>query len=312
MHFSKLIFIAALGLGSSFCFAQDPCEVELHRVEGLVKNERTDEPVVVMGKKGKSGYMYERLTVGNANRIFRHNFDSTQPEKFGAKAVALKTILGNIEVWFFATGEGPVGNNVHHRDVLSSMSRSSTERAQQWLNSMHNMSLIYTERGRLSGQRRTFEEFLQFQYFMDTTFNRLVDASEAIRLRGINHRSRKSSAFDIMMSRAQGYQMTAEYRNGQVVITDFKIDSSITAYQEAEGLNLDSRMQNQLLKTTVSRIGKKLWPNRQPVGMRNSQSLRGSSDLEHPPAAWLRRAGLGPQIAISESGNKIQDLRSYS
>jgi hypothetical protein len=260
------MFRLAFCVYGAFCLAQEPCEYHLSPLDGMVLDQRNDSPLAIDGKKGTSIHVFDRITRGNVQAIFRHTYDPSHPEKLGAKAVALKTVLGQTMVWFFATGEGAVSNNVHHRDVLSFMSQHSTHQAQEWMNSVHETAIYFAERGWLDVPPPPFEVAVKIQDFMDQGFEQVSGASTAAKLRGNNALLRDDHTFRWLLSRAQGFQMTAEFRAGKLFITDFKIDSSITAFQKAYGLKLEDELQTSLLNATNSRIGKKLYLKREPVG----------------------------------------------
>lgn len=77
--------------------------------------------------------LYPFITSENASKIFTHNYDPYSPDKFGAKAVVINLPRKAPQVYFFATGEGPVSWDVHHlpaAEVALNLPRSMNLKSQ--------------------------------------------------------------------------------------------------------------------------------------------------------------------------------------
>ncbi len=72
-------------------------------------------------KRSAQTELFQEVSSANIELIFTYNYDHIDACLFGAKAVSYKTVTGKIEVFFFSQGAGRVENNVHHRDVFSTI-----------------------------------------------------------------------------------------------------------------------------------------------------------------------------------------------
>ena len=238
-------------------YAHQPCESKLRakRLENQVVDHDL-QPRFLQGKKGTQVPVFERITRANAKFIFTHTYDPRQPHRFGAKAIAVRDILtGRPTVWFFPTDTGRRGYNVHHRDAASEIHQEWAEIAYRWMSNLNEMAVHMKLRG--------LDFYVDAQESVDGYGDVIVTGSRELRERGRNRDLARGNA-QVFIDRTQGFQMTAEKRHGEWVITDFEIDSSITALQIEHGTALDPVLQEELLATTLSRISKKLVGFRPP------------------------------------------------
>lgn len=159
----------------------------IRRFEPVADN--LNEYVAVRNVKAHS-----KITQKNFDDIFT-NISPHDGKVYYAKGVSYQTETGDYALSFWKTGDGKVGNNIHHRDAF--------------LASMEENAAALERAGNVEG------------------YVKLADEIEVYRAAGRN----QSSFTPGMLERGQGYQFTVESVKGRRAITHIDIDSSITASQ---------------------------------------------------------------------------------
>lgn len=160
---------------------------------------------------------------GNISQLF--SFRGAE-DSFYAKAVAYMDSVGKTNVLFWDQGRGLVGNNIHHRDALSFLVS-------------HDSSFLarLAERDSIAGVK------LDSDYILDQAVALESTANDLIRVRNLETMPTS------IIERAQGFQFTARSVGGSLKVTDFSIDSSITAAQINHGLAVNAGMLSNMLET---------------------------------------------------------------
>jgi len=196
--------------------------------------------------------LYTEITLDNLNEVFAFNY-SNEDNVLGAKAVAYETVNKDIEVCFFAQGNGRIGNNVHHRDVFATIIELFVETPQ--FKSYEKVLEVIAELYPLNGAElekaaeRVFEPSQGnpelARKFVDEVvkcgawnkaFIPLLELKEktqklsALVKQRSNHDLEKDPMFDWIFS-AQGYQFSARASGGRMVIESAEMDSSLTSLQ---------------------------------------------------------------------------------
>lgn len=260
----RLIFCALLALSSNLSWAHKSCEDSLRhsRLNQYLARDIYERPIEIVGKKGVAVPAYTKVTRGNISHIFRHQYDPKNNRRWGAKAVAFRTYFGPIQVWFFQTGEGATGFNVHHRDLASLVAEHYGEAAYEWLSHINEMAAQFRDKLPV---KKPDDFFISAQIWLDESGSKLRTASRKIKERGSNRQALEDHDVAHLLTMFQGFQLTAEMVNGELRITELEVDSALTAWQRQIGVPLDPSLQQALLDKTVESIGKSLRNFRTPT-----------------------------------------------
>lgn len=220
-------------------------------MKGLIGELAENKPPYQSGhstsKNGDQIPIFYRISQENITKIFTHNYDSSQPEKFGAKAIAVSIEGEEPTVFFFPTGQGTQAYNVHHRDVLATAVERELDR------------ILTSEEG-FQAQVAGPPDFRKMQNQLasariDIATLLVPDGLPGkIKTRGLNQDITFRLRSSMIMNQSQGYQLTAERRAGKLVITRIDVDSSITSYQISSTIPPSLNFQSCLLDKTYARI----------------------------------------------------------
>ncbi len=154
---------------------------------------------------------YTQIDTENIERIFAHQYDPEHPNRFGAKGLLYFDPDGKMRAIMWPTGQGLLGNNIHHKDAVASVIETEA-------NDLTKVVLEFEKKGDLASAVLA------------------LDLAQELRLVADNlHHNRQQNAFtEEMLHRFQGFQLTAERdRSGKLVIDRVQISSSVTATQVA-------------------------------------------------------------------------------
>jgi hypothetical protein len=213
--------------------------------------------VEVQGKKGNTTDLHHRVFPSNIEQIFTHQYDKTAPHRFGAKAIAVEIQPGVLHVFFFASGKGEIGNNIHHRDALSKTIEHSESYNSQLTWKIAELFELYTQRIGTPGSDNQFQVDRVLQKSLKRSSH--IETAVADLQTRTNRGSSGYTGFSRgLIQKSQGYQFTAEIVNGQLKIVEMQIDSSITSAQISQQIEVRRSLQERLLDATLDRISPEL------------------------------------------------------
>lgn len=172
------------------------------------------------GKKDQNVPLFSQIDSTNFDQIFTHQYDPSKLEVFGAKAVAYSANGSTIYVTFFPTGEGTMGWNIHHRDVLSKIIEDDSNRRFEQLVGLEK-SLTQ------SNAPPAVKKILNDQLDRLGTYD-FDNIAQRIKKR-VSYPDAEMASLALLQ--AQGFQLSAQKVNGYWKIIRLDIDSSITSFQ---------------------------------------------------------------------------------
>lgn len=257
----QTILLVAFGLHA---YANNDTECELNLRANKVAHF-FDQPYIVEGKSGRKTPLFTAITKSNIEFLFSHQYDSNEPNLYGAKGIVVHEIFGGPQVYFFRSGDGPAANNIHHRDALSFVMKENARFARHWHETMMSLFLNHGDRFNLPSQPPPSEN--QLELWFDGLFTFLEhfdDTATSMSLRGINRELHLNSIARSYLQRTQGFQLSARRRDGALTVTDFRVDSSLTAMQIASQVPLNADEQMALIDLSISKIARRLRSFKKP------------------------------------------------
>lgn len=217
--------------------------------------------------------LHRFVSPSNIGEIFTYQYDDQDASRFGAKAVAFVDIDDEIDIFFFSQGCARVGNNVHHRDVLSRIIELRTE-APEFESLRKVLEVVVNLRpmqapeiyeaaekhfeGRSDVCRRFVDDVVKDAVW-DSVFVPLLEIPErfeefaAAVKRRANRELEDFFMFDAIFL-AQGYQFTATQTAKGLIIESAEMDSAITSLQKRHPAKVKPELYAAMSAKVLSRI----------------------------------------------------------
>lgn len=210
----------------------------------------------------KTAPVFTELTSENIAKMFSHQYaPSTKPELRGAKGIVYRGLDGQLKVLMWATGEGPIGNSIHHRDAVASVLQQESSVLEKLFETRETIGM------------------LNLQDKLERAARELSQIRSA------------STITDGIAERFSGFQMTASVdpRTGQLRLESVDLDSSLTSAQVSRGIN-QTTLHTQEVFDAISRvISSDVRPAEYRIDHLQIRGLSGTEPLRAPAGSRLGR-----------------------
>jgi len=203
---------------------------------------------------------YTEVSPSNLAEIFKHQFKPEKdPNLLGAKGIVYRGVDGELKVVIWPTGEGPVGNSIHHRDAVASILQAEAKALEVVLHDTNNMKVL----------------------MLQDALSNLSEQLSQIRT--------AQSIPDSVAERFFGFQMTAvrNQRTGALTLKHVDLDSSLTSVQTQRGIGQTIEETQAMMDAIGEAISPEVKPESFRIEKSHKENLSGFGTLHGPQGSRL-------------------------